>query len=983
MLESLVARGRRVRNFRETREITFGLADLSTQQDVHQRLVQKGGIETLVNILISAQDAEAQQFAALAIANTAATKSLCNEIIKLDGVVSGLVQYVANEQADSIGRQYSALAIGNLLADPTTHESIVESGVIGAIITMLQNCCDARELESGKYAAFALANIASNRQYHTKIVDGGGIELLIALACCDDSDTQRQSLAAVRGLCTTSENRQTVLRKGILDPLILMSKSEDIDIVQEVAAALNCLSTEEDNKEEISFGAISTLISLMMMGDSTVERHSCCAIANLVEITDIHSRFVEERGIAPLIALCSSSDELCRVEAARAVASLSSNPELIDTLIQEKALGPLVKSIEQDGNNCRFAALAIANICTHAPSLFKVVQAGAVPHLVALVGGSNNNLEGRRYGALALTNMTACEAFHSTILSDEGPEALFALSNSYDDVESRRFVSCALANLSANTTNHDQIIAMGGLQPTIALVYDSDETIHKQAVAALRGFSATGNNTKIVHEGGLEPLSRLLLSKNDEVLIETTACFANLSLADESKFEITTSGAVLPLISLIQNENSTIAHYACECLANLAEMKDNQDFIAREGAVIPCISAMRSRYIEVQRESGRLLANLGGSSNSFAADTIIEGDGHELLTSFLLSQDANCQRVGAFGIGNLCTHKHHRRTLMLAGVLEPLSSLARSGKVELEIRRFAMLAIANLASCFDNHDDFISQNTISMLVSFSNSADAEIRNYSAFAISEIAKSYEMMEVITNEGGLEAVLYLARSDDKKVQRQVLGALTTLSFLDCNKMTICSNGALPMIVDCISESNNSADESQLACCAIANLLEAASNMPLVVNHGCVPLLISALDSDSEAVQREASRACGNLAVNANLCDLVIQQGAAKRLVKCFQSRNCECQRMAALALSNLSSNLKSHSDLLELDILNLIKTECLASLDPKRFSDQETARFCILIISNLCGTKDNHDHLDTFFGKSVKWNGRWFTCKQETD
>ncbi len=44
VLESLVARGRRVRNFRESREITFGLADLSTKSRLtYERLVKKRG----------------------------------------------------------------------------------------------------------------------------------------------------------------------------------------------------------------------------------------------------------------------------------------------------------------------------------------------------------------------------------------------------------------------------------------------------------------------------------------------------------------------------------------------------------------------------------------------------------------------------------------------------------------------------------------------------------------------------------------------------------------------------------------------------------------------------------------------------------------------------------------------------------------------------------------------------------------------------
>jgi hypothetical protein len=182
---------------------------------------------------------------------------------------------------------------------------------------------------------------------------------------------------------------------------------------------------------------------------------------------DVHPRLLEEQGVAPLVALCSSPDSPCRIEASRAVANLSANPELIDCLIGSKALEPLIKSIDQDGDKCRFAALAIANFSADPPSLFKIVQAGAIPHLVSLVSGPNNNLVGRRYGALALANLTACEAFHSTILNEGGAEALFALSNSYNDLDSRRFVGNALANLSSNAANHERIVEMGGLQPII------------------------------------------------------------------------------------------------------------------------------------------------------------------------------------------------------------------------------------------------------------------------------------------------------------------------------------------------------------------------------------------------------------------------------------------------------------------------------------------------------------------------------------
>lgn len=505
-------------------------------------------------------------------------------------------------------------------------------------------------------------------------------------------------------------------------------------------------------------------------------------------------------------------------------------------------------------------------------------------------------------------------------------------------------------------------------QPIIALAYDTDVIVHRNAAAALRGFSATGNiNMKIVQEGGLEPLSRLLLSQDCAVLQETTACLCNLSLGDENKFEICKSGAVAPLITLVGSEDSFVAQCACECLANVAEMNDNQEAISKEGAIIPCIKAMRSRHIEVMRESSRLLSNLSACDSPFAADQIIKNRGHDLLISFLLNQDVNCQRNGAFGIGNLCTHDHHRVALMDAGVLEPLVTLARSGKVELEIRRFCMLALANFASSFKTHDAFMSHHSAKMLVSFSNSTDAELRNYAAFTVAKLAANSNLTEIISDEGGLEPVLFLARSDDKRVQKHTLKALTTLSFVECNKEAICT--VLPLISDFINDKSD-VNYSQLACCAVANLAEAARNLTCIALHGCIPLIVEALDSPSEAVQREAARAVGNVSVNIDYCEDLIRHGAAPRLISIFQSRNCECQKMVALALSNLSVNILSHPDLITSGIITLVRTECLASLDPKRFSDHETVRFCILTICNLMGNENNHSIMVDFIGK---WGG----------
>jgi hypothetical protein len=204
----------------------------------------------------------------------------------------------------------------------------------------------------------------------------------------------------------------------------------------------------------------------------------------------------------------------------------------------------------------------------------------------------------------------------------------------------------------------------------------------------------------------------------------------------------------------------------------------------------------------VQRESGRLLANMC-SSEADHTDLIIHYGGHQLLISFLMSQDTACQRVGALGIGNLCTKDRHRVDLMEGGVLEPLCTLARSEDIEVEIQRFAVLAIANLASHPDNHPAFVEHGMLPFLISLSNATDAEVRQYTAYSLTKIGQNADYRRDLTEGGALEPILYLSRTEEYEISREVLPALCSLSFEDANKAEICRGGGLMAIVSAIRD------------------------------------------------------------------------------------------------------------------------------------------------------------------------------------
>ena len=1023
-LEATIARGRRVRTPAAQREVAFALASASPNVESHEPLTQKGGIRTLVHLLTQSQDDEVQRFAILALANTSVTALYRLQIANEANALENLVSYLSHEATDRIGKQYCAMAIGNLAANVGNHEAIAKYGGIPALVSILVAAAKDQSMDVGRYAAFALANlVAASANHRKEAVDCGAIEPLIIFACANKGAVQHQALAALRGICIAPEYRTRVVQMGILDPLILMARSDNRDLRRAVASTLNCLSTMDDNKNEVADRALSTIISLLLTNDDGVEADACCAIANLVEVVEVHPRFFREMGLPPVVTMSKSRSRnggrddnhrgiatsitatiasietktTCKADACRALANLAANAAIQQELAKEGVIESMIDVLreERDVDCQKYAVLCIANLATTLAGQIEIVDGGAIGPLASLLNRppspttttpSPAIADIRKYSALAMANLSATQANHSVIVSTDGAlTALYSLSTSSDTM-TLYYLACCLANLCSESSNYQKMVEFGGIQPMLVLASHKDSDVHSRAAAALRGLTScvlVDDDTRcmsfrrdIVQEGGLEPISRLLLSKDLHVLRDATACLCNLSLSDENKCAMAICGAVPPLLAHMQSEDVLIASQSSACLANIAEESDNQNIIAEGGGILPCIAVMRSKFLEVQRECGRLLSNLCACATPEHIQMIMDGGGHESLLSFLLSDDGTCRRVGAFGLGNLCSHEDkHRVSLLRVGIFEPLASLARSEDTEVELRRFATLAIANLAATTDNHAALIADGMLPMLVSLSTSSDADVRNFAAFATSRIAVNPDLRQIVANGGGLEPILYLARTDDRQVQRSLLPAISSMSFVDSNKIDICNGGGLPVLIaDVLSHcvegdvddrdgsSNKGSNRSKLACCGIANLAERIENQPLIVKSNAIPLLVDALLAPHFSIQREAARALGNLAANVEYAATMVEAGVLSRLAVCLQQRELRCKRMAIFALCNIASNGKLHADILsEPSILDVLAKEVKAVLDPKCQSDMEITRFALLVLANLSNRNENHSAL----------------------
>lgn len=211
VLESLIAKGRRAKRPPEQKEVAFGLADLSTHEELLERLVQKGGVKSLLHLIGKSQDTDAQRFSALALAN-AASAAFNRTRMASEGACQMVIDYMSMNENDIVARQYCAMALGNLAAEPENHGEIIKSGGVEALLSVLRT----DDIEAGRYAAFALSNIAANANHREKVVEEGSVASLVALACAEDINAQRQALAALRSICISPEFRSVVVREGIL-----------------------------------------------------------------------------------------------------------------------------------------------------------------------------------------------------------------------------------------------------------------------------------------------------------------------------------------------------------------------------------------------------------------------------------------------------------------------------------------------------------------------------------------------------------------------------------------------------------------------------------------------------------------------------------------------------------------------------------------------------------------------------------------------
>ncbi|KAM5572700.1 kinesin-like protein KIN-UA [Rosa sericea] len=230
------------------------------------KIFEQVGLQKILSLL-EAEDNDVRIHAVKVVANLAAEEANQEKIVEAGGLTS-LLMLLKTSDDETIHR-VAAGAIANLAMNETNQELIMNQGGISLLSMTAANGEDPQTL---RMVAGAIANLCGNDKLQSKLRAEGGIKALLGMVRCGHPDVLAQvargianfakceSRASTQG---TKNGRSLLIEDGALSWIVQNANNEASPIRRHIELALCHLAQHETNaKDMISGGALWELVRI-------------------------------------------------------------------------------------------------------------------------------------------------------------------------------------------------------------------------------------------------------------------------------------------------------------------------------------------------------------------------------------------------------------------------------------------------------------------------------------------------------------------------------------------------------------------------------------------------------------------------------------------------------------------------------------------------------------------------------------------------
>ncbi|CAA0820814.1 Armadillo repeat-containing kinesin-like protein 2 [Striga hermonthica] len=229
-------------------------------------LHEQVGLQKILSLLES-EDANVRIHAVKVVANLAAEEANQEKIVEAGGL-SSLLMLLRTYEDETI-RRIAAGAIANLAMNEANQEIIMAQGGICLLAT---TATDAEDPQTLRMVAGAIANLCGNDKLQTRLRSEGGIKALLGMVRCRHPDVISQIARGIANFAKCEsraysqglrEGRSLLIEDGALPWIVQNANNEASLIRRHVELALCHLAQHEVNaKDMISGGALWELVRI-------------------------------------------------------------------------------------------------------------------------------------------------------------------------------------------------------------------------------------------------------------------------------------------------------------------------------------------------------------------------------------------------------------------------------------------------------------------------------------------------------------------------------------------------------------------------------------------------------------------------------------------------------------------------------------------------------------------------------------------------
>ncbi|KAL7188725.1 hypothetical protein ACSBR1_038563 [Camellia fascicularis] len=231
-----------------------------------EKLFEQVGLQKILSLL-EAEDADVRIHAVKVVANLAAEETNQEKIVEAGGLTS-LLMLLRSAEDETIHR-VAAGAIANLAMNETNQELIIAQGGISLLSMTAANAEDPQTL---RMVAGAIANLCGNDKLQTKLRGEGGIKALLGMVRCRHPDVLAQVARGIANFAKCESRASTqgtktgislLIEDGALQWIVQNANNEASPIRRHIELALCHLGQHEVNaKDMISEGALWELVRI-------------------------------------------------------------------------------------------------------------------------------------------------------------------------------------------------------------------------------------------------------------------------------------------------------------------------------------------------------------------------------------------------------------------------------------------------------------------------------------------------------------------------------------------------------------------------------------------------------------------------------------------------------------------------------------------------------------------------------------------------